>query len=281
MARLAEKIRNTQPWCAALLRAPQIAPGIEQNKAGSPMLRYKPYSVPVTMPWEPGFVVQFPGIKLADFYAPDAPFIEEVCDKAEEHLVLTARRRSSSRDIELEIWCCRGTEEMPIGTATVQEGRSLGKVHFNYDEEAWKETSKREGAEKVQGFRRFRAALATSMLATTLHLLQCKNVTLAEHKNPPKKRGKARSKRQVESYWVLDIPGSPRYWDKSSTGHTGIHSRLHVVRGHFKTYTEEAPLFGRVTGTIWVPCHARGDAQLGLIEKDYNLVDDQGGRDVA
>lgn len=169
MPRLAEKIRNTEPWCAALLRAPQVAPSLELSEVGSPRLRYAPCSAPLTMPWEPGFVVQFPGITLADFYAPDSPLLEEMRNKAEEHLIVTARRRSGS-NIELAIWCCRGPEDMPIAKIIVQEGRTLDSIRFQHNEEAWKETSRREGADKVAGFLRFRTALATNMLASTLGL---------------------------------------------------------------------------------------------------------------
>ena len=32
----------------------------------------------------------------------------------------------------------------------------------------------------------------------------------------------------------------------------------HIVRGHFATYTDNNPLFGKYTGTYWRPSHARG-----------------------
>lgn len=46
---------------------------------------------------------------------------------------------------------------------------------------------------------------------------------------------------------------------------------LHICRGHFRTYTEERPLFGRVVGTFWVPAHARGDARHGIAKRDYSV----------
>ena len=48
--------------------------------------------------------------------------------------------------------------------------------------------------------------------------------------------------------------------------------RHHSVRGHFKTYTEAAPLFGRIVATVWVPAHERGKA-TGDVTKDYRLVE--------
>ncbi|NJO83527.1 MAG: hypothetical protein HC828_12390 [Blastochloris sp.] len=47
--------------------------------------------------------------------------------------------------------------------------------------------------------------------------------------------------------------------------------REHIVRGHFRYYTEERPLFGRVSGAVWVPEHERGDDQVGAIRKDYEV----------
>ncbi len=282
MSRLAEKIRNTQPWCAALLRAPQLVLEVVDDPEGIPSVRNPGYSdatEPMMMPWKPGFVVQFPGVTIERYYDSDIDSIVEG-DGIEESMVVTARLRRE-RDVELEVWYCRGPDDYRLGKSVLREGTPLRESLYRPDQDTLKRRPEGRSEAWFYEFVQTRVGMAMAMLASTLRLLQCKNVRLIEQKNSPKKRSKGKMKRQVESYWVLDIPGSPRYWDKSSTGHTGIHSRLHVVRGHFKTYTEEAPLFGRVTGTIWVPCHARGDAQLGLIEKDYNLVGDQGGRDVA
>lgn len=47
--------------------------------------------------------------------------------------------------------------------------------------------------------------------------------------------------------------------------------RAHAVRGHFRRYTPERPLFGRVVGAVWVESFERGDSGLGRITKDYEL----------
>jgi hypothetical protein len=43
------------------------------------------------------------------------------------------------------------------------------------------------------------------------------------------------------------------------------------VRGHFKHYTAEAPLFGRMTGTWWWSPTLKGDAAHGVVEKEYQI----------
>lgn len=48
-------------------------------------------------------------------------------------------------------------------------------------------------------------------------------------------------------------------------------SREHIVRGHFRYYGPDAPLFGRTVGAVWVPEHTRGDDAIGKITKDYEV----------
>jgi hypothetical protein len=70
------------------------------------------------------------------------------------------------------------------------------------------------------------------------------------------------------------------YWGECKADH------LHVVwqkgeelrRGaallvrHFAHYTEEAPLFGKYTGTFYIPMHVRGRAEQGAVVKDYRVL---------
>lgn len=50
--------------------------------------------------------------------------------------------------------------------------------------------------------------------------------------------------------------------------------REHEVRGHFRYYHPDKPLFGRagLTGMIWVPDHMRGNHELGTVDKGYKVV---------
>jgi hypothetical protein len=52
---------------------------------------------------------------------------------------------------------------------------------------------------------------------------------------------------------------------------TGLKRALHICRGHFATYTQEAPLFGRVVGTFWKPMHLKGNKKEGIVIKDYKI----------
>lgn len=51
----------------------------------------------------------------------------------------------------------------------------------------------------------------------------------------------------------------------------GLKKALHICRGHFATYTDEKPLFGHFTGTVWKPSHVRGNVTEGIVSKDYRV----------
>lgn len=54
--------------------------------------------------------------------------------------------------------------------------------------------------------------------------------------------------------------------------HTG-QNPLSMVRGHFRDYSKGPGLFGKYRKpAVWVPPHARGNAENGVVTKDYRLV---------
>lgn len=61
------------------------------------------------------------------------------------------------------------------------------------------------------------------------------------------------------------------YENRHQFSRTNRPPRLHQVRGQFRTYTQEAPLFGHFVGTVWVEPHLRGRADKGVIEKEYEV----------
>lgn len=86
----------------------------------------------------------------------------------------------------------------------------------------------------------------------------------------------------------LKIPEVKRY-TLNICGHTSTPSRewnegpkgvmpFHLCRGHFATYTEEKPLFGRkgAVGRYWHPPHMKGKKENGEIIKDYAIAEPAG-----
>lgn len=107
----------------------------------------------------------------------------------------------------------------------------------------------------------------------------CKNVKISEMppepQRPLKNSQKRRGVQQVPhySYHVLDIePMKEVLRTEGQSEKTGLTRALHICRGHFATYTDEKPLFGRVTGTFWKPMHVRGSIKAGIAAKDYNVL---------
>lgn len=111
----------------------------------------------------------------------------------------------------------------------------------------------------------------TGLAMTFAH---CKNVKMQENHTPPKvaaKRKKA-GKPPGASYKTLLIdPMKETLRTEGNIEKNGLKKALHICRGHFATYTEDKPLFGKVTGTFWKPMHVRGNKKHGEIKKDYDI----------
>lgn len=112
---------------------------------------------------------------------------------------------------------------------------------------------------------------ALYVIDVSLRMLHVKNVELAE--TAPKRRKKQRRPRPDEDIRWTTIrvrPQGKQYAD-ASTSALPTMTALHVVRGHFATYSSEKPLFGKYTGTFWREAHTRGDAAAGEVAKDYTI----------
>lgn len=104
---------------------------------------------------------------------------------------------------------------------------------------------------------------------TAIGLMNCKNVRTERIERPARQPKKSRRKRSAKlDYHTIVLPGSAG----SGAGSAGSADLpRHMVRGHFKTYTDEFPLMGRHTGTYWWGHHVRGDAKHGIAVTDYRV----------
>lgn len=104
-------------------------------------------------------------------------------------------------------------------------------------------------------------------------LANCKNVKSEAKEIPPKVAAKRIKRGQIAiyKYYVLAIDPMQKEIAKSSDGKLSYERAWHICRGHFKEFTKERPLFGRVTGRFWWPMHTRGSVERGKVEKDYEL----------
>lgn len=106
-----------------------------------------------------------------------------------------------------------------------------------------------------------------------LSFLNCKNVAVIDHEP---RALTPREQRAGQRPWVrfktLDI-GPMRQVLRTEGGSDshGLQRALHICRGHFATYSEERPLFGKYAGRFWIPNHIRGSASAGVVVKDYRV----------
>jgi hypothetical protein len=105
-------------------------------------------------------------------------------------------------------------------------------------------------------------------------LIHCRNVALRPV-DPPERLSRKHERKHgqpLARYHVLDIAPMRRILDTEGEAQTrGLGHALHICRGHFKTFTEEAPLFGKRVGTYWWPAHVRGSSEEGVVVKDYRV----------
>lgn len=107
-----------------------------------------------------------------------------------------------------------------------------------------------------------------------MSFMHCKNVDLVAVE-PDVKVNRERWKAGLHPfvrYHTLDIEPMRRVLKtEGNIEADGIKKALHICRGHFATYTDERPLFGKVSGTFWVPAHVRGTSERGVVIKDYRV----------
>lgn len=77
------------------------------------------------------------------------------------------------------------------------------------------------------------------------------------------------------SYYILKVKPTPeRITEFEEVGQPARmpgKKRAHEVRAHFRYYHPDRPLFGKVSGAVWIPAHDRGDDVMGSIRKDYEI----------
>lgn len=108
-----------------------------------------------------------------------------------------------------------------------------------------------------------------SVVGTAFALMNCRNITTRDEISSRQQRRSAeRSGRTL--FTVKTLVVKPVARRSGAVGDPrGQPLALHWVRGHFKHYTPEKPLFGSATGTYWWSPHLSGDVNAGAVVKDY------------
>ena len=109
----------------------------------------------------------------------------------------------------------------------------------------------------------------------TISFLHCKNIEIKTVSPPDKLSDKHEKKhgRRLSSYHVLEISPLRKILEQIRSGQgIGFRKSLHICRGHFKTFTPDAPLFGRHIGKFWWPSQVKGSREKGITLKDYRVT---------
>jgi hypothetical protein len=109
----------------------------------------------------------------------------------------------------------------------------------------------------------------------SIGLMHCRNVRLEEVQPPDSKSHRRRRRQQPRlKFSRIALPSTlTSATDRATAGRAaGEPLPHHLVRGHFKTYTSEAPLFGKRVGTYFWGWHARGDHAGGERVHEYDVV---------
>ena len=141
----------------------------------------------------------------------------------------------------------------------------------------WLELRKQNGTSLFKDDMLF-TTLCLDTILYALQMLNCKNVKETEIEPSPKlsKRFRKKTGMPLSRYHILSIGKTYNAKDEQRERHTegseGHRRAQHIARGHFRTYTPEKPLFGKVHGTFWIDAHVRGDQSEGIVRKDYSIA---------
>lgn len=106
-----------------------------------------------------------------------------------------------------------------------------------------------------------------------ISFMHCKNVARVDNlPNRQERREMQRREEAITIYKTLQIePMKQVLSSQGGVAHNGLKKALHICRGHFSTYSEEKPLFGKYAGRFWIQAHVRGTAEAGKVIKDYKV----------
>lgn len=107
--------------------------------------------------------------------------------------------------------------------------------------------------------------------------LNCQNVRLIDGPQPPQKLNRKHHNRTggwLSRHKLIEITPMSRIFREAQAGDPeliGGHKALHIMRGHFKRYTEGKGLFGKLHGTFFWHQATRGSLAFGERRADYAL----------
>jgi hypothetical protein len=118
------------------------------------------------------------------------------------------------------------------------------------------------------------------VVLTALNFLHCKNVVTQKEEIPKalKKSRLKKDKPYFGRFYTLGIePAKKVLRTTGGSDHNGIVRAFHICRGHLRRYDGDSKLFGKFENKlIWIPNHARGNSDKGIVAKDYTFMNFKG-----
>lgn len=114
------------------------------------------------------------------------------------------------------------------------------------------------------------ASRAAGLAIFSISLMHCRNIRQEQISFRPTPRRKTSRQRPSIEYHKIHLP-APGTSASGSTGQLTGTQKLHTARGHFKTYTAEAPLMGRHVGTYYWGWQVRGNRKNGEVISSYEV----------
>jgi hypothetical protein len=115
------------------------------------------------------------------------------------------------------------------------------------------------------------AAGVSNIVVTAFSLLNAKNIMREAAQATQSRASRRRGDPPPYRHHILTVavPSVQRAASESQAV-TEEHVPIHWVRGHFKRYTSDKPLFGRFVGVYWWQPHLAGRGH-GFVDKDYRV----------
>lgn len=145
-----------------------------------------------------------------------------------------------------------------------------------YVHESLSEWSPPNITEKTRAILNAEAKSNVFVACMALNLANCRNVKIAQA-GVVQVRRSGREKRQGVKpvrYHTIVLPGMTVERGRVSRNQAKANAdalALHMVRGHFKTFSSDKPLLGKHVGTYWWNPAVRGNADKGKIVSDYKI----------
>jgi len=104
-----------------------------------------------------------------------------------------------------------------------------------------------------------------------ISFMHCKNIRIVSQGKGTNTGKRNRHTAKIRFHTLQIDPIRKILETEGNIKQNGLKLSMHLCRGHFKNFTDDKPLFGKITGTYWWNSQVRGKVQNGIVMKDYQV----------